>query len=93
MKSIQTSIKSFLSRDREDSSDEDSVYTPTPMKSALKIPDQWTRIVPLARARQRRMRIFDITKDLETDRTLKQIRKGSVREQGSMIFDPQEFEG
>ena len=68
MKSIQTSIKSFLSIDHEDSSDGDSVYTPTPQKSALKIPDQWTRVMPLAEASQGRIRIFDITKDLETDR-------------------------
>ena len=71
MKSLQTSIKSFFSRDKEDSSDGDSEYSPSPERSGHKIPDQWTRVVPRARASQGRVQIFDITADLETDRTLK----------------------
>ena len=39
MKSIQTSLKAFLSRDKEDSSDGDSEYTPSPERSRQKIPD------------------------------------------------------
>ena len=37
------------------------------------------------------MTIFDVESDLNADKSLKQIRNGSVRELGKMLFDPEEF--
>ena len=38
-------------------------------------------------------RVFDIEKDLDADRVLKQVRKGAVREQGAILFDPDAWKG
>ena len=37
--------------------------------------------------------MFDIEKDLETDKVLKAVRKGSTRENGEFLFDPDLWKG
>ena len=37
------------------------------------------------------MTVFDVEQDLKADKNLKQVRKGSVRNLGKMLFDPEDF--
>ena len=37
------------------------------------------------------MTIFDVETDVTTDKSLKQVRKGSVREGSLLLFDPETF--
>ena len=37
--------------------------------------------------------VFDIKKDIEADKVLKQVRKGAVRNQGGILFDPDSWRG
>ena len=37
------------------------------------------------------MTIFDVETDILTDKSLKQVRKGSVREGSLLLFDPETF--
>ena len=37
------------------------------------------------------MTVFDVEQDLKADKTLKQVRTGSVRNLGKMLFDPEDF--
>ena len=39
------------------------------------------------------IKVFDIEKDLEVDKVLKQVRKGATREQGAILFDPDAWKG
>ena len=54
-------------------------------------PMYWTRVKSVAGAINHRMTIFDVETDIMTDKSLKQIRKGSVREGTSLLFDPETF--
>lgn len=40
-----------------------------------------------------RLTVFDIEKDLASDKVLKAVRKGSTRETGEFLFDPDEMKG
>ena len=40
-----------------------------------------------------RITVFDIEKDLNTDKVLKAVRTGSTRENGEFVFDPDEWKG
>ena len=40
-----------------------------------------------------RITAFDIEKDLDTDKVLKAVRKGSTRENGDFLFDPDLWKG
>ena len=40
-----------------------------------------------------RITVFDIEKDLETDKVLKAVRTGSTRENGEFLFDPGSWKG
>ena len=40
-----------------------------------------------------RITVFDIEKDLETDRVLKAVRTGSTRDDGEVLFDPDSWKG
>ena len=37
------------------------------------------------------MTIFDVDADLKQDKTLKEVRKGAIRNLGMIIFDPDEY--
>ena len=39
------------------------------------------------------MTIFDVEVDMMTDKSLKQVRKDSVRESAPLLFDPETFKG
>ena len=51
----------------------------------------WTRVKELAFESLQRLQIFDVEADLKSDKILKQIRKGSVRDIGTILFDPDEY--
>ena len=51
----------------------------------------WTRVKSVVGANIQRMTIFDVETDILTDKSLKQVRKGSVREGSLLLFDPETF--
>ena len=51
----------------------------------------WTRVKRVAEALNLRMTIFDVEVDMMTDKSLKQVRKDSVRESAQLLFDPETF--
>ena len=51
----------------------------------------WTRVKSVSGATNQRMTVFDIELDIMTDKSLKKVRKDSVREGTSLIFDPETF--
>ena len=73
------------------SSDDESSYLPSKSKRMFESPMYWTRVKNVAGAINQRMTIFDVETDIMTDKSLKQIRKGSVREGTSLLFDPETF--
>ena len=73
------------------SSDDESSYLPSKSKRMFETPKYWTRFKSVAGAINHRMTIFDVETDIMTDKSLKQIRKGSVREGTSLLFDPETF--
>ena len=42
---------------------------------------------------EQRVAVFDVEKDLKSDKALKQIRKDVAREPEELIFDPEAFSG
>ena len=51
----------------------------------------WTRVKEVDAENQSRVTVFDVEQDLKADKSIKQIRKGSVRDLGKMLFDPEDF--
>ena len=51
----------------------------------------WTRVKRVSEAINQRMTVFDIEMDMMTDKSLKQVRKDSVRESAQLLFDPETF--
>ena len=51
----------------------------------------WTRVKSFVGVINQRMTIFDVETDITTDKSLKQVRKGSVREGSLLLFDPETF--
>jgi len=89
----QSTLKPFLSLPSSSESDEESAYAPSPQKSALKLPEMWTRVRSRDTLSHQRITVFDIDNDLDKDKVLKRVREGAVREQGSFLFDPDEWKG
>ena len=83
--------KSDPDQDSDDSSDDGSVYLPSKSKRIYETPMSWTRVKLLEQAVNQRVTIFDVEQDLQTDRNLKQIRKNSVRDAATLLFDPEAF--
>ena len=54
-------------------------------------PMYWTRVKSVVGAINQRMTIFDVETDIRTDKSLKQVRKDSVREASLLLFDPETF--
>ena len=93
MKAKQTTLKNFLALSSDSSSEEESVYTPSPKKGANKLPEMWTRVKSREQMTHQRITVFDIEKDLEADRVLKAVRDGSTRTKGEFLFDPDSWKG
>ena len=55
--------------------EEVSQYAPSPQKGAPKLPEMWTRVKSLEQMRHRRITVFDIEKDLDSDKALKAVRR------------------
>ena len=83
--------KSGSGHESDDSSDGGSVYLPSKTKRIYETPMSWTRVKYLEQAVNQRVTIFDVEQDLHADRNLKQIRKDSVRDVGTLLFDPEAF--
>ena len=75
----------------DSSSGDESVYLPSKSKRMYDTPMSWTRVKYLEQAVNKRVTIFDVETDLLTDKNLKKIRKDSVREVGTLLFDPEAF--
>ena len=75
----------------DSSSDDESVYLPSKSKRMYETPMSWTRVKFLEQAVNQRVTIFDVEQDMLADRNMKQIRKDSVREVGTLLFDPEAF--
>ncbi len=89
----QLTLKRFLNIGNDDDSDEVSAYTPSPEKSKNTIPPQWTRVKNVDQVVDRRITVFDVEKDMASDKSLQAIRKGAVRDETVMLFDPSEYQG
>ena len=89
----QSTLKHFLSIPSDSESEEASQYTPSPQKGALKLPEMWTRVKSREQMPHQRITVFDIEKDLATDKVLKAVRSGAIREKGEILFDPDEWKG
>ena len=83
--------KSSPNQESDDSSDDGSVYLPSKSKRIYETPMSWTRVKFLEQAVNQRVTIFDVEQDLQADRNLKQIRKDSVRDAATLLFDPEAF--
>ncbi len=93
MQAKQTTLKGFLQLDSDSEHEEVSVYTPSPQKGATKLPEMWTRVVSRDLMSHQRITVFDIEKDLNSDKVLKAVRSGAARESGEFVFDPDEWKG
>ena len=81
MKKTQTTLNQFLALSSESDSSEESEYELSKQKSALSIPDQWTRVRSRAQMKQSKVTIFDISKDFDSDKALKTVRRNSAKPQ------------
>ena len=54
-------------------------------------PMSWTRVKDIETAVNQRVTIFDVEKDMESDKYLKLVRKNAAREPGILVFDPESF--
>ena len=54
-------------------------------------PMYWTRVKRVTDAVNQRMTVFDVEQDMMTDKSLKQVRRDSVREVASLLFDPETY--
>ena len=72
-------------------SDNESVYLPSKSKRLYDQPMSWTRVKNVEQAVNQRVMVFDVEQDLLTDKNLKQIRKDSVRQTRTLLFDPESF--
>ena len=61
-------------------SDNESSYLPSKSRWMFDNPVYWTRVKSVSGALNQRMTIFDVEVDIMTDKSLKQVRKNSVRE-------------
>ena len=93
MKKTQTTLNQFLALSSESDSSEESEYELSKQKSALSIPDQWTRVRSRAQMKQSKVTIFDISKDFDSDKALKPVRSNSARVLSELVFDPDSWKG
>ena len=82
---------SFKLQKSSSDSDDDSQYLPSKQKKMFEQPMYWTRVKELDTVNQSRMTVFDVEQDIKADKSIKQIRKGSVRDLGKILFDPEDF--
>ena len=53
----------------------------------------WTRVKSTDESANKRITVFDIEKDLNTDKSLQQVRRNATSFTGSILFDPDEWRG
>ena len=54
----------------QSSSDNESVYVPSKSKRLFSEPKSWTRVRDLSQALEHRITVFDVEKDLSSDKSL-----------------------
>ena len=74
----------------DSSSADDEVEQKRKRKSEPDV-EYWTRVIALRDFDVNNIRLYDVKKDLETDRHLKLIRKMTSSANGKAIFDPDAF--
>ena len=89
----QTTLARFLNLPSASDSSDESAYSPSEEIRSKAIPSQWTRVRSRAQMSGKRVTVFDIQKDLDVDKALKAVRKGAVRKDGELLFDPDEWKG
>ena len=73
----QTLLRKFFKKENDGdseshaSSDDESIYLPSKSKKLFSEPKSWTRVQNLSRALNQRVTIFDVEKDLKSDKSLK----------------------
>ena len=93
----QSRIPNFFNRSsrsrHEDSSDSDDVSLSLPSKVKEKLDKKWkwTRVHDIEKAVNQPVNSVDVLQDLQSDMTLKMIRKSAVHELGVLMFDPEVF--
>ena len=93
----QTKLSRFFRKDGDDKSDSDGVpddmcvYDHSNQRKKYATPMYWTRVLLVDAATIEAIEVKDVEADILTDKTMQQIRRSSVRETGTLIFDPEEF--
>ena len=93
----QSMIPNFFKRSsrsrHEDSSDSDDVSLSLPSKVKEKLDKKWkwTRVHDIEKAVYQPVSSVDVLQDLQSDMTLKIIRKSAVHELGVLMFDPEAY--
>ena len=64
---------------------------PSKSKKLYDQPMSWTRVKNIDLAVNQRVTVFDVEKDLSSDKALKKIRKDINREPTALVFDPESF--
>ena len=93
MSAKQGTLKAFLALSSSSESEEESAYTPSPKKSALMVPDLWTRVKSRQQMASAPVQAFDIEKELTVDRAKRTNRASSTRVEGVLLFDPDLWRG
>ena len=85
MEAKQTVLNQYFRQNRqqgsssEEGSADESVFVPSKAKRLYDQPMSWTRIKSIELAVSQRVTVFDVEKDLASDKTLKRIRKDANR--------------
>ena len=85
MEAKQTVLNQYFRQKRqqgsssEEGSAEESVFVPSKTKRLYDQPMSWTRVKSIELAVSQRVTVFDVEKDLASDKTLKRIRKDANR--------------
>ena len=93
----QSRIPNFFKRSsrsrHEDSSDSDDVSLSLPSKVKEKLDKKWkwTRVHDIEKAVYQPVNSVDVLQDLQSDMTLKMIRRSAVHELGVLMFDPEAY--
>ena len=90
-RSRQSTLNKYYPSLSHEDSDQSSGYAPTPRKSTLAETFFWTRVKSRQMMQKPRINVFDVASDLEWDKNLKAIRKGTVKDLGEILFDPDAY--
>ena len=91
----QTKLNRFFRKRGDDKSDSDGMpddmcmYDHSNQRKKYAAPMFWTRVLLVDAATSESIEVKDVEADIIADKTMQQIRRNSVRETGTLIFDPE----